>query len=179
MIRPLRFEELDEHLAEALRPRYERLGYLGAFFAHMGYQPEALAAFDEFTEACKRALPADLVEVVALSAATRLGNDYERHQHEQLAVRLGMDRSWIAAVERLDPDDPALTAGQKLTQRFVLNAVDTIGREASDPLDQLAEQLGTPTAVAVAMATGRYLAHAMIANACRLEPPVPSIFDHA
>lgn len=165
-------------LANALRPRYERLGYLGGFFAHMAHQPEALGAFDAFTEACKRALPADLLELVALTAATRLGNHYERHQHEQLTMRLGFERDWVAAVERLGPDDERspLTMEQRAAQRFVLCAVDTIGRTARDPLDRLVELCGAPVAVGVALATGRYLAHAMIASACGLEPPVPSIF---
>jgi alkylhydroperoxidase family enzyme len=169
----LRFDQLDPALADALRPRYERLGYLGGFFAHMAHQPEALVAFDAFTEACKRALPVDLIELVALTAATRLGNDYERYQHERLAVTLGLSPEWIAAVERFD-DLPGL---QGSAQRFVLRAVDTVGRDAGDALDDLAERGGPALAVAVALATGRYLAHAMIANACRLEPHVPSIFE--
>lgn len=180
-IQPLRFDELDDALAGALLPRYERLGYLGGFFAVMGHQPDALIAFDAFTEACKRALPHDLLETVALSAATRLGNDYERHQHEQLCVRLGLEPDWIAAVERLEPDDEAsgLTPEQRVVQHFVLLAVDTTGRSAPDSLDDLVAVLGTARAVAVVLATGRYLAHAMIANACRLVPPVPSIFVKA
>ena len=176
-IEPLGFDELRADLADALRPRYERLGYLGGFFSHMAHQPDALIAFDSFTEACKRALPPDLIELVALTAATRLGNDYERHQHEQLAVRVGLGRDWVAAVERLDPDGSGLSVQQRAVQRFVLCAVDTVGRSATSPLDHVVELLGTPVAVAVALATGRYLAHAMIANACRLEPPVPSVFD--
>lgn len=177
----LAFDELDPALADALRPRYERLGYLGGFFAHMAHQPAALGAFDAFTEACKRALSDDLLEVVALSAATRLDNRYERHQHEQLAVRQGLGREWVAAVERLDPDDPSspMTEVQRGAQRFVLAAVDTVGRGAGGTLDALVELTSVPVAVAVALASGRYLAHAMIANACGLEPPVPSIFAEA
>src|SRR5258708_29920081 len=46
----LTFEELEPGLAEALRPRYQRLGYLGEFFRCMGHQPAALRAFVEFTD---------------------------------------------------------------------------------------------------------------------------------
>jgi hypothetical protein len=102
--RRLTFDELDPELADVLRPRYERLGYLGGFFAHMGHQPAALAAFERFTLACREALPIELAEAVALTAATRLANDYERHQHERLAVRSGCTREWVAQIERLDPD---------------------------------------------------------------------------
>ena len=174
----LAFGELDPVLADALRPRVERLGYLGGFFAVMGHQPETLVAFDAFTEACKRALPVDLLETIALSAATRLGNDYERQQHEQLSLRLGLDRAWVAAVERLSPDDAiGLNAEQRAVQRFVLEAVDTVGLSAAESLDVVVGMLGPTLATAVVLATARYLAHAMIANACRLPPPVPSIFD--
>jgi len=180
-IPPIPFDELESTLAGALRPRYERLGYLGAFFAHMAHAPDALAAFDRFTEECKRALPADLLEVVALTAATRLGNDYERHQHEQLCLRTGLDRDWVAAVEAASPDDPTLTLTdrQRAVQRFVITAVDTAGRGAGGALDALVDTAGVDHAVAVLLATGRYLAHAMISNACGFEPPVPSIFETA
>lgn len=51
-----------------------------------GHQPAALSAFYEFTEALKAALPPEHTEVVALAAATELGNGYQRCQHEQLSV---------------------------------------------------------------------------------------------
>jgi alkylhydroperoxidase family enzyme len=72
-----------------LGPRSDAWGYLGEFFAVAGHQPAALLAFHEFTEALKRALPPELTEVVALTTATELGNDYERSQHERLSVNLG------------------------------------------------------------------------------------------
>src|SRR6478736_6268068 len=106
-ITPLEFDELSPELREALRGRYQRLGYLGDFFRVMGHQPGALGAFEQFTTECKQALPMLVAEAVALTAATRLGNDYERHQHERLAVRSGANRAWVAAVEALAPDDAA------------------------------------------------------------------------
>ena len=66
-----------------MRPRVERLGYLGEFFQCAANVPDALLAFDVFTAALKRALPDRVTEVVALTVATRLGNAYERHQHER------------------------------------------------------------------------------------------------
>ena len=178
MITPLDYDELRPDLREALRARYERLGYLGDFFRYMAHQPDALIAFDAFTEACKHALPLDLAEAIALTAATRLGNDYERHQHERLAVRSGLDRSWVAAVEALDPD--ALDGPPADVQRYVLRAIDGLGRggsDAADALDVVAATRGDATAAAVALLTARFIGHATVSSACRLQPSVPSIFD--
>src|SRR5215470_7455189 len=91
-------------LADALRPRVQRLGYLGEFFQCAANAPDALLAFHQFTEALKAALPERVTEVVALTVATRLGNAYERHQHERLCRRLGLSDEWIRAVEALRPD---------------------------------------------------------------------------
>jgi alkylhydroperoxidase family enzyme len=175
-IRPLAFDQLDPDLREALRPRYERLGYLGGFFQVMGHQPEALAAFDRCTESCKRALGPALAETIALTVATLLDNRYERNQHERLAVRSGLNREWVAAVEELQPDDARLAAGERVVQRFALAAarrdVDT-----ADALDAVVAELGDEVAAAVALLTARFVAHALISAACRLEPVVPSIFE--
>ena len=97
----LEFDELDRDLADALRPRVERLKYLGEFFKVMGHNPEVLRPFMEMTEALKAALPENLTEVGALTVAGALGNDYERHQHERLCEKLGFARSWIAAHQRV------------------------------------------------------------------------------
>lgn len=179
-ITPLAFDELADPLREALRPRYERLGYLGAFFTHMAHQPEALGHFDAFTESLKRALGPELAEAVALTAATRLGNDYERHQHERLAVALGLGADWVAAVERLDPDALDGDAVVAAAQRFVLAACDGLrageGEAPARALDALVAASDDATAAGVALLTGRFIAHAVVSAACRLEPPVPSIF---
>ncbi|MEO7398491.1 MAG: hypothetical protein ABIW84_08005 [Ilumatobacteraceae bacterium] len=137
-IAPIDFDDLAPVLRESLRGRYERLGYLGDFFRHMAHQPAALIAFDAFTEACKHALPLELAETIALTVATKLGNDYERNQHERLAVRNGASRAWVSNVERLDPDahgtglGDAGSGGDELddvaraVQRFVLSSIDAL-----------------------------------------------------
>ena len=56
-IRRWTMPELPPALAEALRPRVERLGYLGEFFQCAANVPDALLAFDVFTAALKRAVP--------------------------------------------------------------------------------------------------------------------------
>ncbi len=176
MITPIDFDDLRPDLQDALRARYERLGYLGDFFRFMAHQPAALIAFDAFTEACKAALPFELAETISLTAATRLGNDYERHQHERLAVRNGLSRSWVAEVERLDPS--LLAPPQADVQRYVLASIDPDGDPAT-VLDAVTARLGDPAAAAVALLTARFIGHATVARACRLQPTVASIFDPA
>lgn len=186
-IRQLTFDEFDPALADVLRPRYERLGYLGGFFAHMGHQPEALAAFERFTLACRGGLPVGVAETVALTAATRLGNDYERHQHERLAVRSGLTEVWVADVERLTPDAATHLDGvERAAQRFVLAAVDDLdrptaaaqGSPSGTALDAVVAVADDRTAAGVALLTARFIGHAVVSRACALEPPVASIFGH-
>jgi hypothetical protein len=185
-LRPIEFEDLDPALRDALRPRYERLGYLGDFFRLMAHQPAALLHFDRFTEETKRALGPARAEVVALTAATRLGNDYERHQHEQLAIALGRSTCWVADVERLAPDRPgsALDDAERAIQSFVLASIDTLvpplaadrATASADALGRVVEIVGDADAAAVAMLAARFVGHALVSRACTLAPPVPSIF---
>jgi alkylhydroperoxidase family enzyme len=192
-IRPIDFDDLSPDLAEVLRSRYERLGYLGDFFRNMAHQPRALIAFETFTQACKEALPILVAEACALTAATRLGNDYERNQHERLAVRNGTSREWIAAVERLEPDaDSGLLDDEvRATQRFVLASIDGLATAttstttstaaptgaAAERLDDLVALTDDATAAAIALLTARFVGHALVSSACRLVPGVPSIFE--
>lgn len=172
------FSDLPEDLRALLAPRVERLGYLGEFFQVAAIQPEALAGFVTMTEALKEALPHDLAEVVALSAATLLGNDYERCQHEQLAIRLGLDRRWVQEVEALDPDRATLLSELQLeTQRLLLALLSSWGHDAAGELDRVVALAGPEAAVGVLLLTGRYAAHAIVANVMALRPPVPSVFE--
>lgn len=169
-------DELDPAVRQRLQSKIDRLGYLGAFFQLTAHQPEALAAFIDYTDATKHALPDDLAETVALTVATVTGNDYERHQHERLSVKLGLGKEWVAAVEQLDPDHADLTAGQRDTQRWVLAVLKDYGRGTTALAADLVRELGAKTAIAVALMCGRYVAHATIANSFGIQPPVPSIF---
>lgn len=169
-------DELHPIVRERLQAKIDRLGYLGGFFQLTAHQPEALAAFIDYTEATKRALPDDLAEIVALTVATATGNDYERHQHERLSVKLGLGKDWVAAVELLDPDTADLTLEQRVTQRWVLGVLKDHGRGSESELEVLVRGLGPKAAIAVALMCGRYVAHATIANSFGIKPPVPSIF---
>ena len=171
--------ELDPAVRQRLQPKIERLGYLGDFFQLTAHQPAALAAFIDYTDATKKALPDDLAEVVALTVATATGNDYERHQHERLSIKLGLTRDWVANIERLTPDSGELPLEQRATQRWVLAVLKDHGRNSATEVDALVRGLGPETAIAVALMCGRYVAHATIANSFAIQPPVPSIFEES
>ena len=104
MIPRLPPEALRGDVAEMLRPRVARLGYLGEFFRCAAHQPAALISFMALTEDLKRALPDRITETVALTVSAELGNAYERHQHERLSIKLGFGEDWIRAVESLQRD---------------------------------------------------------------------------
>jgi alkylhydroperoxidase family enzyme len=174
----LTYEELSPQLRAALAPKFERLGYLGEFFAVCGHQPEALLAFNEFTEALKRNLAAELTEVVALTAASALGNDYERCQHEQLSLKLGFSRDWIAAATgRGDAD--VLSERARCARELVLTLLASHGQGASAEVSLAVATLGESVAVGVLLQAGRYAAHALVSNALAFASPVPSVFDEA
>jgi alkylhydroperoxidase family enzyme len=172
-------DELDPAVRQRLQSKIDRLGYLGGFFQLTAHQPESLAAFIDYTDATKRALPDDLAEIVALTVATATGNDYERHQHERLSVKLGLGEDWVAHVEKLDPDNADLTLEQRATQRWVLAVLKAHGRGTASELDGLVRGVGPKAAIAVALMCGRYVAHATISNSFGIQPPVPSIFTTA
>jgi quinol monooxygenase YgiN/alkylhydroperoxidase family enzyme len=170
-------DQLPPVLRERLQPRIERLGYLGDFFRLAAHQPAALAAFIDFTEASRAALPGDLAEVVALTVATYARNDYERYQHEQLAVKLGLGPGWVRAVEQLDPGHQDLTPGQRATQAWVVTGLQDHGHGSHTALLGLVEAIGPAPAIGVVLLTGRYIAHATLVNSFGVQRPVPSIFD--
>jgi len=173
----LRFEQLREDLAAALAPKFERLGYLGEFFAATAHQPDALAAFIAFTDHAKGELDMRLVELIALTVASLKQVAYEKNQHERLAVTLGYGRDWVAAVETLVPDASSLAPRERLVQRYVIAAVLRDGRDCDGLLEEVAAELGAAGAIAVLMVLARYSAHALMVNSLGIGPPVRSIFD--
>ena len=166
MIRRISFDELDPALRDVLAPRVERLGYLGEFFQCAAHQPDALISLNALTEQLRGALPDDAAETVALTVAAVTGNDYERHQHERLSLKLGFSDEWIRTVTALEE--------RGLVQRTVLALLEDHGRAAQPLVDELAADRGDAFAVAVLLLTGRYLLHATVVNALGLAPPVPS-----
>jgi alkylhydroperoxidase family enzyme len=170
-------DEMPAPLAAALRPRVERLGYLGEFFQCAANAPDALLAFQQLTESLKAALPERVTEVVALTVAARLGNDYERHQHERLCRRLGFSDEWIRAVEAGAPSGmAALDAADRAVQRLTLAMLARHGHDVAGERDAVTVHLGASATMAVLLLIGRYVTHALVVNALNLTPPVASIF---
>jgi alkylhydroperoxidase family enzyme len=169
------YDALEPELAELLRPRVERLGYLGEFFQVGAHQPEALGHFVRFTESLKTALPARLSEIVALTVSSKLDNDYERVQHERLSLKLGFSEEWIRAVEKLAPDDSdLLEPDERAAQALVLSVVESLGRASSVAASRYASIAGPALLVGVLLATGRYLAHAALCNTIGIAAPFRS-----
>lgn len=175
LIPRLSYEQLDPQLAEMLRPKVERLKYLGEFFQCTGHQPRALMSFHQLTEDLKHALPDNLTELVALSVAAVMGNDYERVQHERLSLKLGYGEEWVRAVLALDPENShELSQAERLAQKLTLALVERRGHDTASETDALVKVIGHEKAVGVLMLAGRYVMHALIANCLALEPPVTS-----
>lgn len=169
--------ELTPELTAALRPRVERLGYLGEFFQCAANVPDALLAFDAFTTGLKQALPDRVTEVVALTVAAHLGNAYERHQHERLSARLGFSEDWIRDVETLQPE--RLDGADRAVQRLTMAMLERNGHGVTAELEAVVDALGGAAAMAVLLVVGRYVTHSLVVNALALQPPVPSIFADA
>jgi alkylhydroperoxidase family enzyme len=172
-------EEMPPELARHLRPRVERLGYLGEFFRCAAHQPRALLSFMAFTDDLKEALPDRLTELVALTVSGAMGNDYERVQHERLSLKLGFGEAWIREAEAVSPVGSGalalgLTEDERAVQRLVLALVERKGHNTRVELEAVVRAIGAPPAVAVLLLAGRYVTHALMANALALAPPVAS-----
>jgi hypothetical protein len=173
------WDDFTPTLQDLLRPRVERLGYLGEFFRVAAAQPDALAAFVGFTEALKDALPAELTEVIALTLAVRTGNAYERHQHERLCLALGFERSWILDVLAVSAATTGqLTDRERAVQALSLAVVDSLATAGAvhsrAELADVVAMLNPDEVVAVLLTIGRYLAHSAVVQTLELVPPVAS-----
>lgn len=169
------YDKLPSELKRELQAKVERLGYLGEFFQVCAHQPAALVHFIRFTETLKDALPINLVELCALTVSTWSANAYERVQHENLALKLGMSPNWIRDVERLEPEDATgLSALEKAVQRLALAMARTQGRAADKEADDLLKLSGPDILVGVLLTVGRYIAHSTICNTLKIAPPATS-----
>ncbi|HEU0176771.1 MAG TPA: hypothetical protein VFV58_21095 [Blastocatellia bacterium] len=175
LIPRLEYEELRPDLAEMLRPRVERLGYLGEFFKCAGGQPQALMSFMQFTEDLKHALPDRLTEVVSLTVATIYENAYERVQHERLSLKLGFGENWVRGVISLKADGSGgMSEPEILTQKLTLAVIERRGHNTNVELEAVIKAVGAEQAIGILMLIGRYITHALIVNSLSLAPPVPS-----
>lgn len=168
-------ENLHPDLQSYLRPRIERLGYLGEFFQCAGHQPAALLSFLEYTDHLKHALPNNLTEVVSLTVAQLMNNGYERVQHERLSLKLGFGEPWLREVLTLKGDGKGRMSEQEvLVQRLAIAAIHRNGHDITAELEPVIHSIGPAMSVALLMLVGRYLSHAIIVNALNLAPPVSS-----
>src|SRR6266403_1189360 len=168
-------ENLHPDLQAYLRPRVERLGYLGEFFQCAGHQPQALLSFLQYTDHLKHALPNNLTEIVSLTVAQIMNNSYERVQHERLSLKIGLGEDWLREVLTLKADGQGHMSEQEvLVQRLAMAAINRRGHDITQDLEPVVHSIGPAMSIAVLMLVGRYLSHAIIANALNLAPPVPS-----
>lgn len=175
LIPRLSMAELDPQLAELLRPKVERLNYLGEFFQCTGHQPRALISFYTLTEDLKKALPDNLTELVALTIAAKMNNAYERVQHERLSLKLGFSEAWVREVISLRAKaGDQLSETELLVQQLAIAMLERGGHETETELEQVIKGIGQKKAVAVLMLIGRYVMHALIANCLALKPPASS-----
>lgn len=182
LIPKLSQEQMTPELAALLRPRVERLGYLGEFFQYTAHQPKALMLFLIFTDDLKHALPDNLTEVVSLTVAALMANDYERVQHERLSLKLGFGETWVRAVLQgaravaMDRNN-SLSSVEAQVQKLAVVVVGRKGHDTQPELEAVIRAIGHEQAIAVLMLIGRYTTHAMISNALALPPPVTSPLD--
>jgi len=175
LIPRLSFSELDPQLAGLLRPKVERLNYLGEFFQCTGHQPRALISFYTLTENLKEALPEHLTELVALTVAAKMNNAYERVQHERLSLKLGFSEAWVREVISLKTVGDGQLSGPELqVQQLTMAVLERNGLETEVELKRVIKAIGHKDAVAVLMLIGRYVMHSLIANSLGLKPPVGS-----
>src|SRR6266849_6282190 len=180
LIPRLSFSELDPQLAELLRPKFERLNYLGEFFQCTGHQPRALMSFYSLTEDLKEALPDNLTELVALTIAAKLGNAYERVQHERLALKLGFSEAWVREAISLKANPGGeLSATELRAQQLALAVLERQGHDTNPELEEVIQAIGYKDAIALLMLIGRYVMHALITNCLALKPPVRSPLSNA
>ena len=176
LIPRLSMEELDPDLAALIRPKVERLNYLGEFFQCIGHQPRALISFYTLTEDLKKALPDNVTELVALTIATKMNNAYERVQHERLSLKLGFSEAWIREVTSLlsKSEGNLLSEGEVVVQKLALAVIERGGHETGVELEEVVKGIGHEQGIGVLMLIGRYVMHALIANSLALKPPVSS-----
>ncbi len=154
----LSITDLDPDLAELLRPRVERLNYLGEFF-----------------EDLKKALPDNLTELVALTIAAKMNNAYERVQHERLSLKLGLSEAWVReVVSLLSKREGNLSETELVVRKFVLAVIERGGHETGAELEEVVKAIGHEKGIGVLMLIGRYVMPALIANSLALNPPVSS-----
>jgi len=90
-------------------------------------------------------------------------------------LKLGFGEDWLREVLSLLGDGRGHMSEQEvLVQRLVVAAINRKGHDVTPELEAVVGSLGPATTIAVLMLVGRYVSHALIANALNLAAPVPS-----
>jgi len=173
----LDLDQMPEDLQALLRPRVDRLGYLGEFFRCSAHEPQALVHFVGLTERLKDALPPAIVELVALTCANLLGNDYERNQHHRLCIALGLGDRFVADVEAGCAGETRVPEPLATCQAYVRAACGGADVDVAPTFVEVCRLLGPQRAVAVAFTAARYTAHALVVRSYGLAPPVPAAVE--
>lgn len=162
--------------SSATRPVREALAALPdlSLFRMLGHAETAFGPWLAMGGALLGALELDpaLRELVILQVATSTGCDYERVQHEVIAVGVGVTDLQVAAVVAGQLQDSHLAESAA-----VLRVVDELIRthtasEAS--LDTLHRRLGNRQTVELLLVVGYYLGVAVLAAAVDLSPDPPA-----
>ncbi|MDQ1485958.1 MAG: hypothetical protein QOJ62_1651, partial [Actinomycetota bacterium] len=104
--------------------------------------------------------------------AASTGVDYERVQHEAIAIELGVTTDMVDAIARHQLDSPALTA-----HAGVLRSVDRLVRghgATAAEFEQLRVGLDDRQLVELLLVVGYYLGLAVLINAVDLDPDPPA-----
>jgi AhpD family alkylhydroperoxidase len=166
------FERLPLPLQERLSARVTRLGYLGEFFQVAAHQPQPLSHFIDFTESLKAALPARLVEIIALIVAGGASNDYELVQHQRLALKVGFSQQELDCLAAGGWwSDASFSEIERRAADVAEGVVEAGARGCTEAYGALEVAAGTEIAVGVLMTAARYLAHATMANTWQLAGP--------
>jgi alkylhydroperoxidase family enzyme len=176
LLQRLNYDDLAPELRALLAEKYRRLGYLGEFFQVTGHQPAVVAEFIRFSNAIGKALPLSLHEVIALATSRAMDNDYERFQHERRALKLGYSEEWIRAAENGAMPN-SLDESERVTRRLAFAMAQTTWHGGGSAMAQAEAVLGAECLVAVVLAVARFVAHATVAHAFQLSPPVSSPLD--
>lgn len=172
----LAYEKVEPSLRPVLEPIVDRLGYFGEFFQYAAHAPDVLSGFMAYTAAIKAALTDRINELIALTVCTALDCAYERVQHERLALRLGFDRAWIAALVG-SGDVSALDDADRAVRALALAVAARDERAGRSALAAVATEFGEAAAIGMLFQITRFMTICSIGRLLDIALPVGSIFD--
>jgi 4-carboxymuconolactone decarboxylase len=104
----------------------------------------------------RSSIPDDVREALILSVAGALGAEYERHHHERIARRAGLDDAQIAALREGHLAAPPLTEQMVLAARLARDVVLPGTVEADELVAESRAMFGDATTVELVITAGYY-----------------------